>query len=170
MQHQTKTIYHWFTNQHSQLKNRCRRHWRPEAILFICSQQHPSSLTSNTGIWGNGWDITSLSPTWSFSRRRVCQSCLWITFRPLLLHVKESVQRSQSSCSFPNVGKVIFCFSSGHLLRWAASFSRCSCAWIFPDLCFFWITLRRISSRSSLVGYIILASFWMFSWNPNPCL
>lgn len=51
--------YHWFTNQHSRLKNHCCRHWRPEAILFVCSQQHPSSLTSNTGIWGNGWDITS---------------------------------------------------------------------------------------------------------------
>lgn len=79
--------------------------------------------------------ITSLSPTWSFSRRRVCHSCLWITFRPLLSHVKESVQRSQSSCSFPNMGKFIFCFISGRLLRWAASFSCCSCAWIIPDLC-----------------------------------
>lgn len=102
--------YHWFTNQHSRLKNHCCRHWRPEAILFVCSQQHPSSLTSNTGIWGKGWDITSLSPTWSFSRRRICHSCLWITFRPLLSHVKESVQRSQSSCSFPNMGKFNFCF------------------------------------------------------------
>lgn len=33
------------------------------------------------------------------------------------------------------MGKFNFCFISGRLLRWAASFSCCSCAWIIPDLC-----------------------------------